>query len=395
VSSTPSSCATPDGTATVVANGGNGPFTYAWSPSGGNADVATGLASGDYTVTVTDASLCEASTSVTVGVSDGPVIAVESTVDASCNGGSNGSAEISVTGGTGNYTYSWGPSGGSAAAATDLSSGDYTVTVEDEAGCIATENITIGEPDALSVTADIVNTTCSGDDGSISLTVTGGTANYSYEWQPNGETTSTITGNAGSYNVTVTDANNCEITEAYTIGLTDNLQATVDPEITTIEGGESVDVVVTIDPDVANVTYTWTPTEGLSCSDCPNPTASPSETTTYEVVVIADNGCNDTAQVTIIVTTPCGDIFMPTIFSPNADGLNDELCLLGNCITELDLKIYDRWGELVFETTDPSICWDGSFRGKPMNSAVFVYKLLVRTTDGQEVEESGNVNLVR
>ena len=86
---------------------------------------------------------------------------------------------------------------------------------------------------------------------------------------------------------------------------------------------------------------------------------------------------------------------MPTIFSPNEDLNNDELCLFGSCITELSLKIYDRWGELVFETTDQSECWDGTFKGKPMNAASYVYVLELTLQDGTTVSEKGNVTLVR
>ena len=394
MSSTPSSCSTPDGTASVIASGGDGNYSYDWS-SGGNLDTETDLSAGNYTVTVTDGNNCEATGNVSVLLSDGPVITVEATNDASCFGASNGSAEISVTGGDGNYTYAWSPTGGSSATATNLPAGTYTVTVTDGNDCVVDETITIGQADQIVVAGAVTNALCTGEDGDITLSVSGGDAPYTYLWSPNGETTASISAGGGTYAVTVTDSEGCEITENYTIGVTNNLNATIDPNGATIEGGQSVDLEVVLNPAAPNATYTWTPTEGLSCTNCPNPTASPSETTTYVVAVTTGDGCSDTAMVTVVVNDPCGDIFMPTIFSPNGDGQNDELCLLGSCIVELDLKIYNRWGELVFETTDQSDCWDGTFRGRPMNSAVFVYKLVVRTTDGTELEESGNVNLVR
>jgi gliding motility-associated-like protein len=394
-SSTPSSCATPDGSAEVVASGGTGSYLYSWSPSGGNLATATGLSAGNYSVTVTDGNGCQQSASVNVGLSDGPVITVTAVTGVSCNGGTNGSASISVSGGDGNYTYSWSPSGGNGATASGLAPGSYTVTVEDGSGCQVSESILISEPLAVVVTGVVNNSDCSGNNGTVSAVVSGGTGPYSYLWSPNGETGASISGEPGNYSVAVTDANGCQGQQNFVIGLTDNLDASILPGNTTIEGGQSVQLEVVLDPTSAGATYTWTPTEGLSCTDCANPIASPSETTTYVVSVLTAEGCADTAMVTIFVTTPCGELFLPTIFSPNGDGLNDELCLLGGCVAELDLKIYDRWGELVFETTSPSICWDGYFRGKPMNSAVFVYKLYARLTDGTEVETSGNVNLVR
>jgi gliding motility-associated-like protein len=394
-SSNPSSCATPDGSAEVIATGGSGSYTYSWSPSGGSGSVANNLGAGNYTVTVTDGNGCQQTANVSVVLSDGPVITVTSVNGVTCNGQTNGSASVTVTGGDGNYSYSWSPSGGNGSTANGLAPGAYTITVEDGSGCQVTENILIGEPLAVSVTGVVNNSDCSGNNGSIMAVASGGTGSYAYLWSPNGETSSSITGAPGNYSVVVTDGNGCQVTQSFTIGLTNNLDATILPGNTTIEGGESVQLEVELNPDSPVATYTWTPIDGLSCTDCPNPIASPSVTTTYVVSVLTEEGCSDTAMVTIFVTTPCGDLFMPTIFSPNADGLNDELCVLGGCIVEMDLKIYNRWGEMVFESNSPSICWDGSFRGKPMNSAVFVYKLYVKTSDGQEIEESGNVNLVR
>jgi gliding motility-associated-like protein len=394
-SSTPSSCASADGSAEVVASGGTGSYSYSWSPTGGNSALASGLSAANYTVTVTDGNGCQESTSVNVGLSDGPVITVTDVIGVSCNGGANGSATISVSGGDGNYTYSWSPSGGNGATASGLVPGSYTVTVEDGTGCQVSESILISEPSAVVVTGVVNNSDCSGNNGTVSAVVSGGTGPYSYLWSPNGETGASISGEPGNYSVTVTDANGCQGQQNFVIGLTDNLDVSILPGNTTIEGGQSVQLEVVLEPTTAGATYSWTPTEGLSCTDCANPIASPSETTTYVVSVLTAEGCADTAMVTIFVTTPCGELFLPTIFSPNGDALNDELCLLGGCVAELDLKIYDRWGELVFETTSPSICWDGYFRGKPMNSAVFVYKLFARLTDGKEVETSGNVNLVR
>lgn len=394
-SSNPSSCATPDGSAEVVATGGSGSYTYSWSPSGGSGSVANNLGAGNYTVTVTDGNGCQQNASVTVGLADGPVISIESIQNTTCAGGTDGSATISVTGGDGNYTYSWAPSGGNGATATGLAAGNYTVTVSDGSGCQTTQQVNIGQPLELTVTGTVVNADCLGNPGQIVASASGGNGGFSYVWSPGGQTGSTLTANPGTYTVQVTDSEGCQAQGQFAIGLTNNLVATIDPPFATVEGGESVELNVTVEPEGAAVSYTWTPAEGLSCTDCSNPIASPSQTTTYIVEVTTPEGCVDTAEVTIFVTTPCGELFMPTIFSPNADGLNDVLCLLGDCVVEMDLKIYNRWGELVFESNSPSICWDGTFRGKPMNSAVFVYKLFVRTSDGQEIEESGNINLVR
>jgi gliding motility-associated-like protein len=113
----------------------------------------------------------------------------------------------------------------------------------------------------------------------------------------------------------------------------------------------------------------------LDCTDCLSPTASPEITTTY-VVSVTENGCTTQDLVTIgVVYTPV--VFVPNIFSPNADGNNDVLYVRGQGFRSMSFMVYDRWGERVFESTDKNIGWDGTFRGKKMNPAVFVYYLKV------------------
>ncbi|MCB0814863.1 MAG: gliding motility-associated C-terminal domain-containing protein, partial [Flavobacteriales bacterium] len=89
------------------------------------------------------------------------------------------------------------------------------------------------------------------------------------------------------------------------------------------------------------------------------------------------------------------DIFVPNAFTPNGDGSNDLLFVRGRFITELDFQVFDRWGEKVFETSDQNVGWDGTFRGKPVDPAVFVYHLTVRCEDGQRYFKKGNVTVIR
>ena len=106
------------------------------------------------------------------------------------------------------------------------------------------------------------------------------------------------------------------------------------------------------------------------------------------------NGCSATDQVTVIVEFD-NVIFVPNIFSPNGDDFNDILYVRGQGVAELNFFIYDRWGEKVFETTTLDKGWDGTFRGKKMNNAVFVYYLQVTFIDGSEVTQKGDITLVR
>ncbi len=148
-------------------------------------------------------------------------------------------------------------------------------------------------------------------------------------------------------------------------------------------------------------TYSWQPATGLTCTNCASPTATPSVTTTYTVTVTGQNGCPQTAEVTIsVLTRPdrCSDgseIFVANAFSPNGDGHNDRIAVQGNNMRSVYWAIYDRWGEKVFETEDVSMGWDGTFRGKDMTTAVFVYYLNYTCSDGNSYTRKGNISLLR
>ncbi len=140
-------------------------------------------------------------------------------------------------------------------------------------------------------------------------------------------------------------------------------------------------------------TYTWSPPNGLSCTMCQTTITSPEETTTY-TVTLDSNGCSVSDDVIVIVDFT-NIIFVPNIFSPNGDGSNDIVFVEGKTIETLNFFIYDRWGEKVFETTNKEKGWDGTFKGKAMNKAVFVYYVDVTFKDGTKAIKKGDITLMR
>jgi gliding motility-associated-like protein len=145
------------------------------------------------------------------------------------------------------------------------------------------------------------------------------------------------------------------------------------------------------------ITYSWSPAAGLSNTNTANPVANPTVTTKYILKGVDANNCmiSDSVLVIVISDTTCADLFVPTAFSPNNDGQNDIECVLGTCITELQFVIYDRWGEKVFETKDQTKCWDGEYRGKLMNTGIYVYHIIATLRNGETVNKKGNIHLIR
>ena len=153
---------------------------------------------------------------------------------------------------------------------------------------------------------------------------------------------------------------------------------------TTIFGGVSISFSSNLPG-----TYEWSPTYGIDCSDCSSVTFSPEETTTF-VLQIDTIGCISRDEIIINVEVS-GNISVPNLFTPNGDGVNDLLEIYGYSIDELDFRIYDRWGEIVFQTNSILDHWDGRFNGMELNTAVFVYSIKVKYKDGREVIQQGNI----
>lgn len=282
--------------------------------------------------------------------------------------------------------------------------GLYTLelTVEAENGCVQMTSqsfpislVNVPPPDSTSV--------CRGDTATLRVPVAAG-QNLSFTWSPaqaiiSGAATSTVRVAplaTTTYAVTVQNAAGCSRNFQATVHVSDDfplIAATADPD--TIAPGETAQLDVTFNPDY---TYEWTSDPSLNRTDVHNPTATPTQTTTYRVRATNTRGCSSTALITVVVRAPeCREpyIYVPNGFSPNGDGRNDLLFVRGTGIDELYFVVYNRWGEKVFETTSQDIGWDGRFRGKPLSPDVFGYYLRVRCFNGEDFIKKGNVTLLR
>ncbi len=210
-----------NGTASVTATGGTGPFTYSWSPSGGTGAQATGLCAGSYTCTVTNNGDCIKT--ITVTILAPPILSVTPTQsNILCNASCTGSVNLNTSGGTPAYSYSWSPAVSTTITATNLCAGAYSYSVTDALGCVTSNTITITEPSATTLTITHTDVTCNGFcDGTAIANMSGGTSPYTFTWSPGnptGQGTATVTGLCpGTYTVSSRDANNCQKTQTVTI----------------------------------------------------------------------------------------------------------------------------------------------------------------------------------
>jgi gliding motility-associated-like protein len=370
--------------------------------STGVVNLASSVA-GTYTVTntLTASGGCPAVTATTnITISPLQNAAFSYSAASFCQTGANASPVITgVSGGT--FTSS--PSGLSMNSATgqiNVSASTvntYTVTYTTAGPCANSSNVSVSINAAPVATAGTTSSpVCAGQP--VNFTSSGGgtyswsgPASYSSSVQ-NASISSAVVSNSGTYTVTVSNGG---CSSSATVNLVVNALPSVSAgNDTTITLGSAATLSAS-----GATNYSWTPATGLSCSNCANPVANPSSTTTY-CVTGSTGSCADNDCITVKVDVPCitnSDLGVPNAFSPNNDGVNDNFCLQGwsACMNEFSILIYDRWGEKVFESSAADFCWDGTFRGRTLDPAVFVYFINAAYFTGDKVSKKGNISIIR
>ncbi len=294
-----------DGESTVSVSGGVPPYSYLWDdPQMQTNATATNLCAQGYAVTVTDSVGCTPSRAVTIN-EPAPIIVLTDSINPTCNGGSNGQATATPSGGTGSYTYLWNAGAGNqtTAVATGLSAGTYFVTVTDANGCDSNASITLLAPAILSaLITDSTNVNClGGNNGTASITPTGGVNPYSYQWNASAgsQTDSTaVSLTAGSYSVTVTDASGCSTITAVLLVEPTGLGGSIDSTTNvTCFGGSDGAAYVSLVGGTAPYTYFWNAPLSQSGSSVTNTSAG-----IYSVLASDANACDTT--IFVIITEP-------------------------------------------------------------------------------------------
>ncbi|MES2140690.1 MAG: gliding motility-associated C-terminal domain-containing protein, partial [Bacteroidota bacterium] len=366
-----------NGSVAVIPFGGTLPYTFTWTGSGSVSDTASGLPAGVYTVTVTDANGCTSSQTNTLF---GPPTLTISNVmtPASCNTIADGAIDVTVGGGIPGYTYQW--SGGSALTTQDLTGiliGSYDITVTDTNGCTITDNIIVTS--IVTVNAEAGNDTAFCEPGTMLLSAAGSSANViNYQWFQIPANTLlgsvmniSVTPPVGATDYYVIADNGAGCAHNDTITVTVNalpvanagVDVTILATTTTVLGGNPTGPV--------GATYSWDPILGLDNGTNSNPIANPVVTTTYTVTVTSAQGC---ISSDIVIVTVVANITFGNGISPNADGANDEWIIDNiELFPKSVVEVYNRWGELLFQSKGYTEKWKGEFKGQLLPVGTYYY----------------------
>ena len=286
------------GRISLAVSGGTSPYSYTWDNDTESATIEN-LAAGEYSCTVSDRNSCSATNSYTV--SQPEILSAQANpIDITCHGANNGAISLTVNGGTPQYTYHWNDNNAEAHR-TNLPVGSYSVTITDNHNCSTTATASISQPTALNVNGNATNISCYGrNDGAISISVSGGTEPYDYQW--NGQTAEANPTNlsAGNYSLVVTDANTC--TAAFSATITEPDELVAIPNITPITCAGANDAILSASATGGTGTYAqyfWFRAENPNSPVCVQPQYQNVAAGNYLLVVKDSHNCTDTVPVAV------------------------------------------------------------------------------------------------
>lgn len=387
------------------ATGGVGPYTYDWNTGETTSSIyVTPTSTQTYTVSVTDNCLNQTATgSGTINVPVYPPIVINETADITeiCPYLPT-QLETNVTGGAGSYSYQWTDNNAnslgnqSTQIVTPSQTTTYTVTVTDQCGIITTADViyTITSPPLL-ITMTPNLEICPGDSVNLSVTATGGYGQYYYEWMETGETTASIwvkPSQTSIYHVNVSDECQTFIVSGSTT------VSVVRPNANFTVTSQTLfdDLPITFQNLTTNgYSYQWYFGDGNS-STIVNPNNVYDEPGTYSITLIATDlkGCKDTIVKPITIEEGYY-VYVPNTFTPDGFRFNNlfEASTVG--VEYLRVRIFDRWGELIFESNERDFQWDGTYKGSPVQDGTYIWKINYKTNSGRDILITGHINCIR
>ena len=362
-------CGVSNGSASVLANGGDGNFSYLWDDASNQASSsASNIPAGLYHVTVTDGNFCSVTDSVFIGNNGGPSISLVSSNNL-CHNDSSGQITANISGGTAPYTYIWDDEiNQTTATATGLIVGTYLCQVTDNNGCMVFGNASVNEPELLTGNLSAIQASCGNNNGLIISTISGGTSPYTYLWNDgNNQITSVALGlQPGQYTVDVTDANGCTFSSMEEIFPSDSIIVAAIIRNASCDATANGEVEITINGGSPPYSIDWsTGDTSLLVEDL--------LAGNYSVQIADAAGCMRNESI-IIGSESSNCLIIPTAFSPNGDGKNDFWFIEGLDVTlENKVEIYNRWGAILYQNSAYQNDWDGKINGKDLPTGGYFY----------------------
>lgn len=353
----------------LEATGGTPLYSVLWSSADTTMDIS-GLTAGWYEFLITDDHGCQIGDSVEVTQPD-LLLTNEVVTDVSCYGYYDGVIDISPSGGNPPYSYTWYNSDYALSAQTqdlvNFPADTYQLELTDSLGCFTEIFVDLPEPEPIVIEAETIDVTCAGgSDGSIDVTVTGGNPAYTYLWSNGATTEDLINIPIDTYTIWVTDTKNCQ--DSLTIEIFEPDPIVIDFVVEEVSCADQYDGYALASPygGTGDFTYLWS--NGVTTDYIDSVYGG-----TYSVTVTDIVGCEMTDS-TFIPTNPQSCIDPPNAFTPNGDLYNDTWFLENSYLyPDISVKIFNRWGNLLYEQNNVYEPWDGIYNGQPVPSATYYY----------------------
>jgi gliding motility-associated-like protein len=385
-----------NGAIDLAVNGGTAPYVYDWNNDGtGDTDDTQDLqtiASGFYTVTITDINGCIHTTGAFVSQPTNALDVNTVVVDPSCYGASNGSISLQISGGTTPYYMAWGNQSefllnNPSELLSGLAVGTYYFRVRDKNGCLYEESVIVNQPDTIQVANVITDALCFGSsDGTITLNPIGGTQPYSYLWS-NTSTNQNQTGlSAGYYDFTLTDSQGCKYQEVLFVDQASEI--IISSEIIPLSCIDEKDAAIELTTIGGTSPYIWQWSNGANTESISQLGAG-----NYTLLLTDANNCAVTKNY-VISTTNTECVNPVNTFTPNNDNYNDTWIIDNiELYPNAEVSIFNRWGNLLYQTKGQYIPWDGRFKGNPLPAEVYYY--IIKLNNGIDNQYDGTVTIVR
>ncbi|MDQ3190421.1 MAG: gliding motility-associated C-terminal domain-containing protein [Bacteroidota bacterium] len=375
--------------------------SYSWNNAGtlNNPNIlnptATISSSTTYTFTATNPSNgCTTSNNVIVTLAPGPITSPNITTVTSCFDGNDGTADVTASGGTAPYSYTWNPASpnSSSGVATGLSPGFYIITVEDFHKCKLTTSVIIEQPPAMEIEVEAKGDTCGLNNGNLTVSnIVNGNGPYSYLWTNTDSTQTASNLSTGYYGVTVTDSKGCTKSDNVFVPLVGS-PISASYTASTYHGTTPLEVNF-LNTSLNGTDFHWNFANGQTSNDENTGTIFPNSGEYQVLLTVTNDYCVDTIS-TLITVLDALIYEIPNVFTPNGDGKNDVFTINGQGMSSFHGIIYNRWGRKVYEWEDPIKGWDGQGSEDGVYYFVLTFSSFV-DPEGIPKKENGHVTLIR